>query len=261
MSIHPTAIISKSANIDSDVTICPYVIIGNECRIDKGCIIHPHAVIGDFTFIGKNCQIFTGAIVGSISQDLKFQGKESFLEIGNNNIIREYATINRSTSEGKYTKIGDNNLIMAYAHIAHDCQIGNNTIISNLATLAGHVIIEDNAIVGGLSGIHQFVRVGRLSMIGGLSKITQDVPPFMLVEGNPTVVYGLNKIGLDRNNFTLETKRILKQAYKIIYRSKFNLSRAIIELTKLPQIDELVYLINFLKNTKRGICGLNKHFR
>lgn len=257
--IHPTAQIHKSAQLADDVEVGPYSIIGEDVKVDSGTKIGAHCVVDAWTKIGKNCKIFSGAIVGSASQDLKYKGNRSFLEIGDDNIIREYATINRGSGEDSVTKIGNGNLIMAYAHIAHDCQIGNKVIIANCGTLAGYVVVEDSAIIGGLSGIHQFVRIGTLSIIGGCSKVVKHIPPYAMADGHPTKIYGLNIIGLKRAGISSDVKVRLKKAFKILFNSGLSLPHAInIIKATIPNCKELEHLIEFLNSacldTHRSVC-------
>jgi UDP-N-acetylglucosamine acyltransferase len=257
--IHPTAIVDKKAKLSEGVEIGPYSIIGPDVVIGAGTKIGPHCVIEQYVTIGKNCKVYTGAVIGGITQDLKFKGDRSFVKIGDNNSIREYVTINRSTTKDAATRIGNNNLIMAYTHIAHDCKIGNNVIIANAGTFAGHVTIEDNAVIGGMVGIHQFVNVGTLSIIGGCSKVVKHIPPFAMADGHPTRIYGLNVIGLKRAGISTETRKNLKHAFKILFGSGLSLPHALKEVQgALPQSKGMKHLINFLKtvkaDTKRGVC-------
>jgi len=252
--IHPTAIISPKAEIDQNVEIGPYAVIEENVKIGSGTVIGPFVHILGYTEIGKNCRIFTGATVGSIPQDLKYKGEISYLKIGDENVIREYVTINPGTGEGESTIIGNKNLIMAYAHIAHNCKIGNNVIISNCGTLAGHVMIEDFAIIGGMVGIHQFCRVGSYAIVGGCSKITKDIIPFALADGHPARPYGLNIVGLKRRNFPKEKISLLDRAYKILFRSGLNISSAIKELEKMENCEEISHLNAFIKTSTRGIA-------
>lgn len=255
--IHPTAIIDDSAIIDIGVQIGPYSIIGKNVKIGKNTIIHNNVCIEN-SIIGENCKIYSGAIIGSPSQDLKSTTDISYVSIGNNNIIREYVTINSSSFKGEKTVIGNNNLLMAYVHVGHDCIIGDDNILSNSVNLGGHCIIEDNCVIGGLSGVHQFVRIGRYSMTGGLTRVTQDIPPFFTIVGNPAKAEGVNITGLKRHDFTLERINIIKNAYKIIYGSNLLLSEAIDDLKKINSIVEVQHLIDFLQlKSKRGIIGLN----
>jgi UDP-N-acetylglucosamine acyltransferase len=207
------------------------------------------------TTIGKKCRIFTGAVVGSIPQDLKFKDEKSFLKIGDNNIIREYTTLNLGTGEGGLTQVGNNNLLMAYSHVAHDCTIGNDCIIANCGTLAGHVTIGDRAVVGGLVAIHQFVRMGKLSIVGGCSKVVQDIPPFSTCDGHPTKVYGVNLIGLKRAELSEESIDGLKKAFKILFRLGLTISHAIERVQKeIPPSPEITHLVQFIQTSERGIC-------
>lgn len=254
MKIHPTAIIHKGAEVARDVEIGPYSIIGENVTMGRGTVIGPSCVIEGRTTIGENCRAFTGAIIGSIPQDLKYKGERSYLKIGNNNIIREYVTINHGTGEGGETIIGDGNLLMAYAHVAHDCKVGSRVIIANAGTLAGHVSIGDKSIVGGLAAIHQFVRVGMLAIIGGCSKVVQDVPPYSTVDGHPTKVYGLNSIGLKRSGIPHESVSSLKHAFRILFHSGLSLSTAFERIdSEIEKCPELSILIDFMKTSKRGV--------
>jgi len=254
MQIHPTAIVSKKAKLAEDIQVGPYSIIAENVVIGKATQIHAYCRIEGNTTIGCACQIFSGAVIGSRPQDLKYKGEKSFLEIGDNNIIREYSTFNPGTGQGGKTVVGNNNLFMAYAHIAHDCIIGNDCIIANNGTLAGHVTIEDKAVVGGLVAIHQFVRIGRLSIIGGCSKVVQDIPPYSLCDGHPARVYGLNLIGLRRNSISKDSIEQLKRAFKILFNTGLTTRHALekIEQELLPD-NEVSYLVNFIKNSQRGV--------
>ncbi|MBM3255347.1 MAG: acyl-ACP--UDP-N-acetylglucosamine O-acyltransferase [Candidatus Omnitrophica bacterium] len=254
MQAHPTAIVSKKARLAGDIEVGPYTIIGDNVQISSGAKVGAHCVIEGNTTIGAGCQVFSGAVIGSQPQDLKYKGEKSFLEIGNNNIIREYCTLNLGTGEGGRTIVGNNNLIMAYSHIAHDCKLGDECIIANCGTLAGHVTIEDKAVVGGLVAIHQFVQVGKLSIIGGCSKVVQDIPPFSTCDGHPARVYGLNLVGLKRSNISKDSMHSLKHAFEILFNSGLSARHALQELEKERQSSvEVSYLINFIKNSERGL--------
>lgn len=254
--IHPTAIISKNALIEEDdsIEIGPYAIIEENVAIRKGCKIGPNVHIHGYTDIGRGCKIFTGAVIGSTTQDLKYRGGKTYLKIGEENTIREFVTINTGTAEGDTTSIGNNNLIMAYVHIAHNCTIGNNVVMANASTLAGYVIVDDFAIIGGLVGIHQFCRVGSYSIIGGCSKITKDIIPFVVADGHPAIPYGINKIGLKRKNFSSEKIAHIEDIYKVLFRSGLNVSEAMKELENMQRTEEIAYLIDFIKSSKRGIA-------
>lgn len=254
--IHDTAIIHPGAKIGRKVEVGPYSIVGENVQIGEETVIGPHVVLDGWTTIGKNNKIFHGSSIGFIPQDMKFKGEKSYLFIGDNNTIRENVTIHRGTEEGGgETWIGSNNLIMAYCHVAHDCQLGNHIIMSNATNLAGHIIIEDNAVIAGLTGIHQFVRVGKMSMIGAHSKVVKDVPPYILVDGHPARVNGINVVGLRRNGIKPELRDEIKRAYKILYRSNLNISQAIEKMDQeLDASEEIEHLLRFLRNAQRGIC-------
>ena len=253
--IHPTAIIDKSANIDKDVTIGPYSIIGADVEIGSGTIIGPHVVVNGPTSIGKKNHIFQFASLGEVPQDKKYAGESTRLEIGDNNVIREYCTISRGTvQDDGVTRLGNNTWIMAYVHIAHDCQIGNHTIFANSATLAGHVTIEDYVILGGFTLIHQFCRIGAHCFTGMNSVVSQDVPPYLMIAGHMAKPYGINVEGLKRREFSSETLSGLKKAYKILYRSGNSLEKAVAELGELAkQHNDVNNFVEFVKNSTRGI--------
>jgi UDP-N-acetylglucosamine acyltransferase len=254
MQIQKTAIISKKAKLADDIQVGPYAIIGDNVVIGKGSRVGAHCIIEGNTSIGKSCEIFTGAVIGSRPQDLKYKGEKSFLEIGDNNVIREYCTFNPGTGEGGKTIVGNHNLFMAYSHIAHDCIVGDNCIIANNGTLAGHVSVEDKAVVGGLAAIHQFVRVGRLSIIGGCSKVVQDIPPYSICDGHPARVYGLNLIGLRRSAISKDSIEQLNRAFKILFNLGLTIKHALERIEKEVQVtQEISYLVNFIKNSRRGI--------
>jgi len=255
MNIHPTAIVSKKAKIDSDVSIGPCSVIGDDVVIGKGSSIGAHCVIEGRTSIGKACEIFTGAVIGSRPQDLKYKGEKVFLEIGEENIIREYCTFNPGTKDGGSTVIGNNNLFMAYSHIAHDCVVGNHCVIANNGTLAGYVTIEDRAVIGGLVAIHQFVRIGTLSIVGGCSKVVQDIPPYSTCDGHPAAVYGLNLVGLKRSGIQKESIDQLHHAFKTLFNEGLTLKHSLEKIEKeIEQNTEVAYLVNFIKNSQRGIA-------
>jgi len=254
MAIHPTAIVSPKARLAADISIGPYSLIGERVAIGSATKIGAHCVIEGNTSIGKACEIFTGAVVGSQPQDLKFKGEEVFLEIGDNNIIREYCTLNPGTKEGGKTILGNGNLLMAYSHIAHDCRVGNGCVLANNSTLAGHVKIEDKAVIGGLVAIHQFVRIGMLSIIGGCSKVVQDIPPFSTCDGHPARVYGLNLVGLKRKGISHDAIKHIDRAFKLIFNSGLTPKHALEQVEKeIPKTEEISYLIDFIKNSERGL--------
>lgn len=254
--IHKTAIVSSKANIGAKVKIGPYCVIGDNVMIGNNTTISSHVTIDGITTIGKNCRIFPNAAIGQIPQDLKFKGDKSRLTIGDNNIIREFCTLNTGAAEetNSTTTIGNGNLLMAYTHVAHDCLIGNGCVIANVGTLAGHVTIEDKAVVGGIVAIHQFCRIGKMSIIGGCSKVVQDVPPFATSDGHPAKVYGLNLIGLRRAGVNKKTINNLKRAFKVLFHSGHVTNNAIKLVKKeISASEEINYLLDFVSNSKRGI--------
>ncbi|NKB23902.1 MAG: acyl-ACP--UDP-N-acetylglucosamine O-acyltransferase [Kiritimatiellae bacterium] len=253
--IHPTAVVSSGAQLDETVRIGAYSIIGPHVSIKKETEVMPHVFIDGYTTIGEACTIFPFASIGTQTQDLKFKGGHPNVEIGDHTTLREYVTVNTATNDGDCTHVGSKCHIMAYAHIAHDCEVGNEVIIANCGTLAGHVIIEDQAIIGGLSGIHQFVRIGRLSIIGGCSKVTKDVPPFMLTDGHPLVVRGINSVGLERRGLDKKTQRNIKTCYKILYRNKLTTKQAVERIrTEIDDGPEVKQLLSFIQSPTRGIA-------
>ena len=254
MSIHPTAIISPQATIHPSVQIDPYVIIEGQVTIDAGCHIESHAILKGPLTLGTNNHIHPHAVLGGPPQDLKYQGEETSLHIGNDNIFREFVTVNRGTALGQSkTSIGHGNLLMAYCHVAHDCVVENHCVLANGATLAGHIHIADNAIIGGLSALHQHVRVGRLAMIAGGSMVSQDIPPFMLAQGDRAIIRGLNRIGLRRYGFNKEQIKTLQEAYKHFAQQSSRQSR-LEYLHKQPPSPLLQELISCLEESTRGIC-------
>ena len=253
--IHETAVVHPNARIGKDVEIGAYAVIGENVLIGDGTQIGAHVVIDGWTSIGKNCIIFPSASIGTEPQDLKFRGEKSYVFIGDNTKIREFVTINRATGEGEETRVGSNCLLQAYTHVAHNCIVGNHVIMSNAATLAGHVVVEDRVVIGGLTGVHQFVKIGRNAMVGGASKVVQDVPPFVIVDGHPAKVSGLNNVGLSRAGMSETTRRNLKKAYRILYRSGLTLTQAIAVMEQdLDSCEEIEHMMRFLRNAERGIC-------
>jgi UDP-N-acetylglucosamine acyltransferase len=255
MSVDQRAVIDPSARVGKDVQIGPYSIIGAEVEIGDGTWIGPHVVINGPTRIGSNNRIFQFASIGEIPQDKKYHGEQSRLEIGDDNTIREYVTINRGTEEGGgVTRIGNGNWFMAYIHIAHDCIIGNHTVFANAASLAGHVRIDDHAILGGFTLVHQFCAIGSHAFCGMGSAISKDVPPYIIVSGNPTHPHGLNNEGLKRHKFSKESMKALREAYRIIYRSGLTVEEAKSPLDTLAgESAEVRNLLAFIEASQRGI--------
>jgi UDP-N-acetylglucosamine acyltransferase len=254
--IDATAIIHSDAHLDSNVQVGPYSVIGADVTIESGTVINSHVVINGPTKIGPNNKISHFCSLGGDPQDKKYKGEnDSILQIGSDNTIREYVSINRGTGDGGgKTVIGDNNWIMAYVHIAHDCIVGNNTIFANNATLAGHVRIDDFAILGGFTGVHQFCRIGSYSFSAISSVIVKDVPPYVLVSGNTAKPSGLNREGLKRYGFDSDTINVLRKAYKAIYREGLILKDALDVLTELSTDSDKVELMrSFIAASERGI--------
>ena len=254
--IHPTAIIDSKAEIGEGVEIGPYSVIEKNVLIGEGTKIGPHVVIREGTYIGKQCQISQFASIGEAPQSLGYKGEKTFLQIGDHNIIREFVTLHRGTIKGGgKTVIGNENFLMAYSHVAHDCQIGNQVVMANGATLAGHILIEDFAIIGGLSAIHQFCRVGTYAIVGGLTGVLLDIPPYTKAQGDRAKLFGLNTIGLKRANFSEETLKALKKAYRIIFRSSLTLEKAMKRVVEdeISQTPEVQHFLQFIQCSKRGI--------
>lgn len=254
--IHPSAIISPLAKIGNDVRIGPYCVVGPHVELGDECVLHSHVVLEGHATFGRGNEFFPFAMVGGKSQDLKYIGEPTFLEVGDHNVFRENCTVHRGTHAALPTRIGSHNLILCYAHVAHDCQMGDHIILSNSVGLAGHVVVEDYAIISGIAGIHQFCRIGAHSIVGGLSKINQDVPPFTIVDGNPATTRGLNLIGLQRRGFPDEDIRALKAAYKKLFLKKDgNLANALSSLKATHDADtpQVARLIHFIESSERGV--------
>ncbi|HEY7867465.1 MAG TPA: acyl-ACP--UDP-N-acetylglucosamine O-acyltransferase [Psychromonas sp.] len=254
-NIHPTAIVHENAIIGKDVEIGPYSIIGDRVEIGDNCWIAPHVVIKGPTKMGKGNKIYQFASIGEDCQDLKYNGEETFLEIGDHNVFRESCTVHRGTAQDNgTTRIGNNNLLMAYVHIAHDCVLGDNIILSNNATLAGHTKLANNVIIGGLSALHQFTRVGEFAMIGGCSAVNKDIPPYFMATGNYVEAQGINSVGLKRRGFDSKAIMEIKRAYKILCREGNTLEQAKLKISeKLEGCPELQVLYDFICEESRGI--------
>jgi UDP-N-acetylglucosamine acyltransferase len=256
MSIHPTAIVDNTAEISPDASIGPYCIVGPQTTIAAGVVLDSHIYIHGWTSIGRNCHFFSHSSFGTDPQDLKYKGEPTRLEMGENNIVREFATFNRGTLGGhKITVVGDNNYFMAYSHVAHDCIIGNNVIMANAATLAGHVTIADHATIGAFSAVHQFCRVGTHAFIGGFSVVTRDALPFIKTVGerNEAKIYGINAIGLQRKGFSAQSIKELKQVYRLLFRSKMNTGEALAKVQEQQwTAPEVGALIDFITSSERG---------
>ena len=252
--IHSTAVIHSKAQIGADCEIGPFCVIGENVVLGPRCRLHSHVVIDGHTRLGHGNEIFPFASIGLKTQDLKWTGGVTRTEIGDENTLREYVTIHSATGDGEATTIGSNNHILAYSHLAHHVRLGNHVIMSNVATLAGHVLVEDYAVVGGLAAVHQFCRIGKLSMIGGCSKVVQDVPPFMIVDGNPGETRTINKVGMERNGVSEAAQAALRLAYKLLFREGLTIPNAVTRIEmELPALPEIQYLIQFVRTSERGI--------
>ena len=255
MGIHPTAVVDPKAQIGPDCEIGPYCVIGSGVRLGAGCWLHSHVVLDGLTTIGARNRIYPHAAIGLQTQDLKWQpGSKCYLEIGDDNTFRESVTVHTATGDGLKTVIGSGNNFLAYSHVAHDCTIGNHVIFSNVGTIAGHVTVEDYAIVGGLAAVHQFCRIGRMAIIGGCSKVVQDVPPFMLADGNPAQVRAVNKVGMERRGISSEVHENIRRAFKLLFKSDLTVSGAVEKIkADLPRSLELDLLLAFVETSQRGI--------
>jgi UDP-N-acetylglucosamine acyltransferase len=252
--IHPSAVINPKAKLGAGCEIGPYCIIGEHVMLGDKCKLHSHVVIDGHTKLGKENEIFPFASIGLKTQDLKWRGGITRTEIGDGNTFREYVTIHSATGDGEVTRVGSHNHILAYCHIAHNCTLGDRIIMSNVATLAGHVTVEDHAVIGGLAAIHQFCRIGKMAIIGGCSKVVQDVPPFMLADGNPAETRTVNKVGMERNGIAEEAQKALKFAYKILFRAQLTIPNALMKIEKkLPPLPEIKHLVQFIRASERGI--------
>ena len=252
--IHSTAIIHPGVQLGADCEIGPYCVLGEHVKLGDRCRLHSHVVIDGHTTLGADNEVFPFACLGLKTQDLKWKGGITRVDIGDHNVFREYVTVHSATSDGGTTRVGSHNHFLAYVHLAHDVQLGSHIIMSNVATLAGHVTVEDHAIIGGLAAVHQFCRIGKYAMIGGCAKVVQDIPPFMMGDGNPAETRFINKVGLERNGFSPEVVKSLTQAYKILFREGLTVSNALTkietELTKSPDLD---HLVAFIRASERGI--------
>jgi UDP-N-acetylglucosamine acyltransferase len=254
MEIHQTAIVHRNVDLAEDVEIGPYSIVNQGARIGAGTRIGSHVLVDAKTIIGKGCQIHHGAVVGTLPQDLKFKGEDTFVEVGDGTVVREFATINRGTEYRGKTVVGKNCFIMIYAHLAHDCLLGDRVILANSVNLGGHVEIDDWAIIGGLVPVHQFVHIGAHSIVGGGFRVQKDVCPYALVAGHPLKTMGLNRIGLQRRGFPKETMQLLEKTFRILFKSKLNTSQATEKIkAEVELIPEVQKFLDFIPNSDRGI--------
>jgi UDP-N-acetylglucosamine acyltransferase len=252
--IHPTAAIDPAAEIGADCEIGPYCVIGAGVRLGDGCRLEHHVSLHGPAQFGNGNRFFPFACLGQQTQDLKYVGEPTHLVVGDGNSFREFVTVHRGTAPGSSTRVGSGGNFLAYTHIAHDCTVGDHVIFSNNGTLAGHVEVGDHAIIGGLTAVHQFCRIGRHAMTGGCSKIVQDVPPYMIADGNPAKVRSYNKVGLERHGFSEAAHRHVKEAYRLIYRSSLNLQQAVEQIRcDLPEAPEVQDIVAFVMSSPRGI--------
>ncbi len=249
--IHPTAIVSPSAHLARGVRVGPYAVIEDDVIIKAGCEIGAHAVIKRFTSMGERNRVFEHVTLGGEPQDVKFAGERSGLVIGDDNLIRESVTIHRASGEGEVTRVGSRNFLMIGVHIAHNCEVGDDNIFANGAALAGHITVEDHVFLSNDAGAHQFVRFGRYAMVGGKSKIVQDVLPFFITDGNPARARGLNSVGLRRAGFSTESRRALKEAYRLLLRSRLPTAEALRRMSEMGD-EHVQHLVSFIRESKRG---------
>ncbi|OIO38114.1 MAG: acyl-[acyl-carrier-protein]--UDP-N-acetylglucosamine O-acyltransferase [Candidatus Omnitrophica bacterium CG1_02_49_16] len=254
-SLHPTAIIGERAKLGPHVSVGPYTVIENDVSIGDESVIQDHVHIGHGTSIGKNNFIFTGAVIGHDAQNKTSTSAEGILEIGDDNIFREYVTIHRGANQGSVTRIGCYNYFMVSSHVGHDCQVKDHVTVTNAVLLGGFVTLEEYCVLGGGSAVHQFCRIGRYAMVGGHATVTKDVPPYMLLDDNESLVGSLNMVGLRRAGFSETEKQDIKRAYKLIYRSGLNITHAMEAVTRDCPSQSVAYLIAFIKASQRGILG------
>jgi UDP-N-acetylglucosamine acyltransferase len=253
-TIHPTAIVDPSAQLGAGTVVGPYCVIEAGVSLGENCWLQHHVTLCGPLTAGNGNKFHAYCSIGQQTQDLKYRGEPTYLEIGQDNRFREFVTINRSTTESGKTRVGSGGNFLAYSHIGHDCTVGDEVIFSNNGTLAGHVQVGDRAVIGGLTAVHQFCRIGKFAITGGCSKIVQDVPPYMIADGNPAEVRGINQVGLERAGYSQETIKPIKQAYRLIYRANLNTAQAVAELReKLSASDEVQAIARFIEESERGI--------
>ena len=257
LNIHPLAVVESGAKLGNNITIEPFAVVKKNVVLKDDVTIKSHAYIDVHTTIGEGSIIWPGASIGTKTQDRKFRGEKTFVQIGRNTEIREYVTINASCQENSCVRIGDRCLIMAYCHVAHNCEIGNNVIMANSAMLAGHVVVEDHAVIGGMTPVHQFSRIGCYSMVGGFSRVSNDVPPYTVGGGIPYKFGGINLIGLKRHGFSLSVRKELAKVFKLTYRSGLRLEEALTRIQKeVVLVPEVRHWLDFCLTSKRGLMGL-----
>ncbi len=253
-NIHPTAIVDPAARLGAGTVIGPYCIVAAGVSLGEDCWLQHHVTVCGPARIGRGNRFYAYGSIGQQTQDLKYKGEPTYLEIGDENTFREFVTINRSTAETGCTRVGSRGNFLAYSHIGHDCTVGDAVVFSNNGTLAGHVQVGDHAVIGGLTAVHQFCRIGRFAITGGCSKIVQDVPPFMIADGNPAEVRGINQVGLERAGFPPEKIKPIKEAFRVVYRGKLNTAQALEELrAKLGESEDVQSIVQFIAASERGI--------
>lgn len=254
-TIHPTAIVSPGAEIGADCQIGPYCVIGGHVRLGSRCLLHSHVVLDGHTTIGDECDIYPFACIGKRSQDLKYKGEVSFVNIGRRTVLREYVTVHLATAGGNTTKVGDDCLIQAYCHVAHECVVGNGVIMSSGAKLSGHVQLGDYAIIGGHSGVVQFIRIGTMTMIGGFAKVSHDVLPFIIADGIPAVPRAVNKIGMTRRGKSSAAVKVVEDAFRVIFRSNLTTEEATKRLREqYPDDADVAHILEFIGQCTKGLA-------
>ena len=254
VTVHPSAIVDQTARLGPGTVVGPYCIIGPQVSLGENSWLQHHVTLCGPLSAGRGNKFYAYCSIGQQTQDLKYKGEPTFLEIGDENAFREFVTINRSTAANGKTRIGSRGNFLAYSHVGHDCTVGDAVVFSNNGTLAGHVQVDDHAVIGGLTAVHQFCRIGRFAITGGCSKIVQDVPPFMIADGNPAEVRGINQVGLERAGFAPEQIKPIKEAFRLIYRGKLNTGQALEELrARFPGNAEVEAIIEFIATSERGI--------
>ncbi len=252
--IHRTALVDPTAHVGQEVSIGPYCIVGPRVTVGERCTLAAHVVLERNVKLGTGVKVGYGTVIGNDPQDLKYGGEETWVEIGDETVLREYCTVNRGTVTTGKTTVGRRCFLMSYVHVAHDCVIGNDVIMANAVQMAGHVRVEDRAIISGLVPIHQFVRIGTFAFVGGASRVNQDVPPYTKAVGNPVHLYGLNSVGLQRAGFAPEVKLALKRAYRLLFNSDLTVSQGIARArAELPSAPEIEHFLRFIEGSERGV--------
>jgi len=254
VEIHPSAIVDSKAELRAGTIVGPYCIVGSDIVLGEGCWLQHHVTLCGPMRAGRENKFYAYCSIGQRTQDLKYAGEPTYLEIGDENTFREFCTVNRSTKSDGKTRVGNRGNFLAYSHIGHDCTVGDSVVFSNNGTLAGYVEVGDHAVMGGLTAVHQFCRIGRFAITGGCSKIVQDVPPFLIADGNPAQIRGVNLVGLERACYAPESVKAIKEAFRLIYRSKLNTRQAIEAVrNQIEPREEVTHLIEFIEKSERGI--------